>query len=162
MPNFLADPQNANALIPAKSSTWTLADVIARVESNNNKYALRFEPGWKVGQQLVVQVATINKCDVVTSMTVCKTSFGAYQVMGSNLYYLGLTQPIGAFLNDTALQQLFFIAFLQSRNIDFELDDVLDNEEKDRLFALHYNGNPAAYLVAIRDTFDRMQEQSAV
>lgn len=158
MSNYLTDTKNANVLVPAKSSTLTLADVVARVESNNNKYAMRFEPAWKVGQSMINQVASLNKCDTATAQIVCKTSFGAYQIMGSNLYYLGLTQPIGAFMNDPAMQQMFFVAFVRSRMIDFELDDVLDDDEKGRMFALHYNGNPAAYLVALRDAYDRMQE----
>ena len=143
-------------LIPFQGTTITLASVVAKVESNDNGYALRYEPAWRVSNGSVSRIATINECTRDTARVLGAISWGRYQIMGSNLYDAGLTVPVGGYLNDDVLQQQYFISFLDRNDINFSIVDILDDDQKAHRFGLRYNGAPGPYLVAIRDTFDRL------
>ena len=154
-PEYKASP----VMEPAQNSTLCLADIVSMVESRNNKYALRYEPAWRTPQSLGPQISKYNTCTLPTALEIGRLSWGAFQVMGSNLYYMGLDCSIGEFLSNLDKQKEMFVVFCQRRQIEFTLDEILDDDDKGHLFALHYNGAASVYLVALRDTYAREQEK---
>lgn len=130
----------------------TLGDVIKRVESDNNPYALRFEVTVydrmlrKVPRHPVLFVIKdANKCSDRTAGMIAATSWGAWQLMGFNVYGSGkYTRSIGEFLGSVAEQNLAAGYFLDgigySASQDFAKIDVVN-------FARLYNGpgNISAY-----------------
>lgn len=131
----------------------TLEQVIAHVESRGNLGALRFEPSWQVQSASARLCAVANKCSFHTAIQLCKFSFGQYQIMGSNLYDMGMTSSIAYFLNDYQTQDEMFDEFIKDRHINYTLDQVLNDPECGHSFALHYNGNPLLYLAAIKSAY---------
>lgn len=123
----------------------TLGDVIRRVESNNDPYALRFEVTVydrmlrKVPRHPVLFVIQeTNKCSSNTAGMIAATSWGAWQLMGFNVYGTGrYTRPIAQFLGSVAEQNLaagyFLDAIGYSADQDFARIDVIN-------FARLYNG----------------------
>lgn len=123
----------------------TLGDVIRRVESDNNPYALRFEVTVydrmmrKVPRHPVLFVIQeTNKCSERTAGMIAATSWGAWQLMGFNVYGAGkYTRTIGEFLGSVAEQNLaagyFLDAIGYSASQDFARIDVVN-------FARLYNG----------------------
>ncbi len=155
LPNYKESP----TLEPAQNSTLTLADIVATVESRKNRYAMRYEPAWRTPQQLAPTIARLNVCNIATALEIGRISWGAFQVMASNLYYMGLDCSIGQFLSDDEKQKEMFVVFCKRRQIEFTLDDILDDDAKGHLFALHYNGAPGPYLLALRDAYEREQDK---
>ncbi len=133
--------------------TLTLPQVIAHVESRGRLDAVRFEPGWQTMVSSARIAARVNMCSFPTAIQLCKFSWGKYQIMGSNLYDLGLSLSIGHFLNDSVTQDEMFNEFVTDRDINFTLQQVLTEPDKMHTFALHYNGNPLLYSAAIRSAY---------
>lgn len=121
------------------------AGLIAAIESGGNSHAMRFEPGIYVramGTFILQRIGAANKCDNETSRVIYSMSFGLYQIMGFNLYDTDqpLVSDVVTFCNDTAYQTHRFYQYLDSRDINFSIDQlkVRDNAIK---FALQYNGS---------------------
>lgn len=140
--------------------TASLATVIARIESDNNHYAVRFEPGiFKkfadaayMGRQdaLIARIARANKCNHVTAAVIFSSSWGAYQIMGFNLYGGMIDQtPIGLFLETPSLQAHCFNQFVRQRYIDFAPTDLAAHLTLRKNFARAYNGS-LGYLILLR------------
>lgn len=119
----------------------TLSKIIAHVESNNDQYAIRFESNLYaklVNTRLIKKITSINTCSKETAFMITATSWGKYQILGSNLYtFCNLNKPIGVYLCDTTLQDATFEEFLRYKKID--VNATLQNiaklsEVKDEIF----------------------------
>ncbi|MGH9436394.1 MAG: N-acetylmuramidase domain-containing protein [Terriglobia bacterium] len=150
-----------------------LAYIISQVEASGFSGALRFEPSvyrevmyaLQTGcdgtlacnaahakhvsdnaRVLVSTIAKINRCTDDTARVLYATSFGLYQIMGYNLYSLGLSSPISNYLNGVqsrTLQDGMFSKFLAGHGLAFTWDEMARDPDKLNYFALHYNGSVA-------------------
>lgn len=146
--------------VPYKETQCTLANVIAWVETRNVVSDVRYEPDWKPDIQVARKIARYNRCTIPTAFIIAKTSYGLYQIMGSNVYDLGFTGAILDFWRD-ARQQLTVLGWFCNRHdIAYTLQDIVTDPDKLRLFSLHYNGNPLLYSQAIREAFFHLTGQA--
>ena len=145
----------ATPTIPA-TSPRALQNVIARIESSDNPYALRFEPAVYAGQDLAPatasHIAALHASSYETGRVIAATSWGLFQIMGFNLWsgphpYDG---TFFAFCADEIAQRLAFETFLEDRGMNFALSDLLGNENKLQAFAAFYNGDGPIYANAMR------------
>lgn len=130
-----------------------LSYIISQVESSGFSGALRFEPkvyetvkGRGANAHFVPEIASLNHCTVETAEVIYSTSFGLYQIMGYNLYRLGLHRPVSEFQNGVqsrVLQDTAFARFLSDRNILFTVEEMRADPAKLVRFAEHYNGSEA-------------------
>jgi hypothetical protein len=132
-----------------------LGQIIMHVESSGFSGALRFEPkvydgikSVETGPEFdtIAKIARLNICNIDTARILYATSFGLYQIMGYNLYGMGLHRSISDFLagpNARILQDAMFAKFLAGRGINFTWKEMLVDPDKLNLFALHYNGSLA-------------------
>lgn len=121
-----------------------LSHVIMGIESSGNAHALRFESALYEKATLGTiwsTIAQVNKCTLVTARMIAYTSFGLYQIMGFNLYTLGLNVDIGDYLGDAVLQSQLFAEFLALKGINFTLQELLTDPVKMSKFATTYNGS---------------------
>lgn len=135
----------------------TLAEVIAKVESANNQYALRFEPmtydrlassNIGVVTPIMREIMNKNACSAHTSKMVYSTSFGLYQFMGFNLYdRLQIGVSVGEFMANRLLQDRAFDKFVTLNKINFTVVGLMASEDARLEFASRYNGpgNTKAY-----------------
>jgi hypothetical protein len=119
----------------------TLSELVAQLESANKSFALRFEPHYQPSQANVLKCAGLNGCNYSTAEMICRCSWGLFQIMGDNLYSLGLDVPISQYWINTDLQASYFHRFLAAKKIDFELDEILADKSVRERFALKYNGS---------------------
>lgn len=123
-----------------------IAQLIAKVESDNDPFAIRFEPAHVPESQFVSQMMETAKCSEATAKILCSCSFGLFQIMGDNLLWLGMTvSPIAFCYGNFAQQSFFFQKFLEFNNINYSLQEILLDESKRLHFAQVYNGNAEAY-----------------
>lgn len=133
----------------------TLESIISDIESAGNRFAMRFEPHVfaRTGEGkygvMVSLAKERNKCSFDTARVIVSMSYGAYQIMGFNLYdphVIDYPKSVGAFLSDDMVQAGTFRAFCQRRNIYFPVKDLYDESVRLR-FAEVYNGpaTPHAY-----------------
>lgn len=126
-----------------------LADVIARVESGNNSFAIRFEPRVFTrfegailspsARELLSTIARANgDCNMATAAMIAASSWGRFQIMGENIYGIcRFDAPIAVFLNGVS-QATCFGAFLASHS--FNPTAVLNDSAEIIRFATVYNG----------------------
>lgn len=128
----------------------TLADVIARVESDGNQYAQRFERlhlGVS-GSALLNRIATINRCSNATADVYASLSHGLFQIMGFRLYgdrtkdsrNIGYEKSLGVFMNSPEEQTTVFMDYARRAEILFTPDELLTEPVKLARFAERYNG----------------------
>lgn len=127
-----------------------LADVIARVESNNNQYAVRFESG--VFERLTTNlndylpmlgwIERVHSCSQATAIALASMSWGKYQMMGENLWP-HLEDSFWTFGATPLLQDQAFGEFLARRGINYSLEEIQADPDKRYHFILHYNGPSA-------------------
>jgi hypothetical protein len=138
----------------------TLAAIIRAVESSNNYSALRFEPGMyalanpgMAGLSLCMQK---NACNDETAKVLLSMSFGAYQIMGFNLWGgLNCEQSAASFLNDAIAQDNVFSAFLDKNDIAYSWAEMKVNPACLNHFAVNYNGS-GSYALTLINTATRM------
>ena len=122
----------------------TLIDVIAELESSNNQYALRFESELMLityNSEILNTIIKYNQCDEITAKMIYNTSWGLYQIMGFNLYSMGLKTNVIAYCAEKSIQTIYFIQFLSENNINFKIQDMLQNNNLMASFIKTYNGN---------------------
>lgn len=124
-----------------------LSSVIAWIESRGEIYALRFEPSIYAGSRFVDYkllqiIQTCNNCDENTARVIASTSWGAFQVMGFNLYNMPINYRgnIASFLCDSIRQIKTFNDYIESRGIDYTVSDLASSQNRREHFALLYNG----------------------
>lgn len=76
----------------------------------------------------------------MTGETFCSTSFGLYQIMLENVYGMGYAGTVLDFWKNPDVQLIYFTKFLELRNINYSLDDILNDKVKRDDFSHHYNG----------------------
>ena len=137
-----------------------LCKVIAEIESSGSARALRFEPRvyrvYSLSHKSITDiVAAIHNCSHDTANVIAATSFGAYQIMGFNLYTFGYRKSIFDFVASVADQLEYFDAFLTRSNINFTLDHLLKTPHDLMRFAYLYNGSEV-YARSIQTTAAKM------
>jgi len=133
----------------------TLAQVLSRVESSDNPYALRFEPETyqHVGEprflKVLASAAFANRCSDDTAKVILASSWGAYQIMGFNLYARAGASCVGVFLGSPDEQLKALSAMLAPWAMAPEEDAgwIVSGADKLTAFATRYNGpgNVSAY-----------------
>ena len=140
------------APLPNLSVDVKLAQVIASIESSNNPHCIRFEPriykeldaSGALASTLESAISKANACsdDGSTAHMIASTSWGAYQIMGENLYSLGYGKSVADFLNSAADQLEYFARFLASRKMELAtLKMLVDSVTARTAFAVKYNGS---------------------
>lgn len=124
-----------------------LATLIAHVESNDNQHAVRYEPHVHkrvlAGKWIdaVEQARRANACSRATAQVIVSCSWGAWQVMGFNLYgSLGTKIPIGEFLGYRGAQRLTFEEYCANNGLPHSADVAKEDAAWLRRFAVAYNG----------------------
>lgn len=136
----------------------TFPELIARVESAGRYDAMRFEPltfarwlAWRSSRATLARIMLANRCSAPTAHVIACTSWGAFQIMGFNLYSENIAcGSVGNFLASKTAQLTQFAKFCEQNHCVYTLDDMHD-ESKRLAFARVYNGpgNPTAYAARI-------------
>lgn len=140
----------------------TISQVIARIESSNDQFAIRFEPMvYKRINKLPIldRIKKIHHCSEDTADMIYSCSFGDYQIMGFNLYgKLGYSGTIFDFIESIEGQVHFFSMFLSS--IGFPSGPDFDDQASLEKFARTYNGpgNVGVYVSALTNAYNDIQE----
>lgn len=127
-----------------------LRRIIRSIESSDNNHAMRFER--KVFNRVtnapnsLIESAIVkaNSCTYDTARVIYSMSWGAYQIMGFNLYSgnsIARDFSIIDFLIDLPLQDCVFDNFCISRGINYRVDEMLNDPAKLKQFAVTYNGS---------------------
>ena len=142
-------------------------ELISNIESDDNAYAIRFEPriyerfahSMKPGVQAPGDTIIINailrahNCSIVTACAIASISWGKFQIMGYRLYdpsICDLRLPIFEFVGDLKKQAAAFDLFRMHFGIMYTLDELRADNEKIVSFAREYNGAVVAYGDKIR------------
>jgi hypothetical protein len=132
----------------------TIADLVAWIETKNERGAIRFEPGtynkfWgdalkanKVAQAILARIREVNACSIHTAAMIYSTSWGAYQLMGFNLYADAQgAMPVSEYLVSPTAQAASLAAFLARVGLSNVTPEQLARGQALRLkFAMRYNG----------------------
>ena len=126
------------------SELTKVSKIIAVIESANNPYALRYEPGWKWSTEENIKLAArAHKCNFTTAETLLAMSYGRYQIMGGVLYELGYRGRLAPdFLNNETVQDIYFAKYLTARKCPQTLTELRTADGR-YLFARRYNGSGA-------------------
>ena len=127
-----------------------LSDIIGYVESKNDIFAYRFEPGiWtslsggpsSAANSILATIQTVHNCSLSTAKAIFSSSFGAQQILAENLYdpHLNLRVTVFEYANNPALQEVMFDRFTQWKNIVYTPSQLLVQQPREH-FALIYNG----------------------
>ena len=142
-------------------TTLSLATIIARVESTNNPNALRFE--WLTYSGKMIQnnasiailktIARIHDCSSDTAKMIYSTSWGFFQIMGFDLYgELGYQQPVASYFEDHDAQYAMFAKFVQSKNINYGVNELAGSRLTRVKFGTIYNGDGEDYANSIESS----------
>lgn len=151
----------------------SLQEVVAAVESGGIRTATRYEPDvyaspWiAFGSDWATTVATAQlrhggegACSIYTARMICSTSWGAYQLMGFDLYHPSVDCQVRFYevLADPMIQAATWRRLVRSGGFDPDTFNLSDDQLLER-FARFYNGpgNVQGYhdrLVAARDAED--------
>lgn len=138
-----------------------LSDVVAQVESSGSMLAMRYEPDWLTTasdmQAVQSRASGGGFMDLKTARMLASTSWGRYQIMGSNLWgklcnYQG---TLAEYLTDGASQLLTFKSFIGQIGFSDQPFNAL-SEDQLLSFARAYNGNGPAYSRALQDAYYRL------
>lgn len=148
--------------MPGKKDMLTpsLETVIARVESSDRPYAIRFEavmfrstPAWVDGT--TPAISRINGCNADTARAIACTSYGLFQCLGATLYGdLKYPNPISFFMFDSEQQVTQFRALVTRWGFDWQNFDFTDEALLEK-FARRYNGpgNIPGYVSAMKTAY---------
>lgn len=127
-----------------------LSEVIASIESNGLKSAIRFEPSLHDrslnGQSHInfalTNIALYNRCTLETARVISCTSWGLFQLMGFNLYNppISLKVPILEFVSNEDMQGSALNAFLDHNSMLVGVATLRDDLQERLDFARKYNG----------------------
>lgn len=139
-----------------------LARVIADVESNSRYGALRFERRVfnRITDQgstpVTVAIAKACNCSSDTAKMIYSTSWGAFQIMGFNIYdkAIGYTGDISTFLFNQDTQVAAFNTFIKTKGIEYSIEDLKDEHTRNT-FAVTYNGS-TDYAVRVLASMKRL------
>lgn len=114
------------------------SEIVAYVESNNNRFAFRFEESLykrfdfkKTNKRIFKIVKKIHQCSDNSAKVILYCSWGKYQILGINLYDIcSLSKTVFEYLFDESLQDLTFQIFmskvvrLDENKLLVELDEL--------------------------------------
>lgn len=125
-----------------------ISQLVAQAESSGRISAIRHEPAYRPDER-AFKLAKIYHPGLsrTTYAMLLASSWGLYQIMGDNLFLLGLKVSLLDYWKDADMQAVFFHKYCASRNIAFTLEEILTDLDRRRLFARKYNGS---YEYAIR------------
>lgn len=133
-----------------------ISDLIAQVESNNNQYALRFEPAYNPHALNVTDYAKRHNVSQATARMCLASSWGLYQIMGDNLYSYGLQISLPNYACSVQVQKLYFTTFLTRNNLynlTADYQNFISSDDNLAEFAKVYNGpgNVDAYVQRMKE-----------
>jgi hypothetical protein len=148
-----SDPGPHAQTVPARAVD--VSDVIDLIESNNGRADLRFEPGQYAKKsthafRTIAAIINANGCSMETAHVIYSCSWGAFQIMGFNLYDpddIACKVSVFEFVADMDRQRLAFFVFLHRVGIAFSLADLRDPVKRLH-FATVYNGPGNAQIYA--------------
>lgn len=141
----------------------TVADVVGRVESNNNPGAIRFEPEvyekGSFNDDTIATIVSANNCSVHTARMIYSTSWGEFQIMGHELYTTcGFRKSLLYYLTSMPEQVASLDAYLMHTPLRTKVTalgpaTVFNSLGIRALFAREYNGpgDVGEYAEKIRD-----------
>ena len=97
-----------------------------------------------------------HRCTRDTAQMIATTSWGAYQMLGVNVFDPAVSgvdhDHLFAYVADARMQDASFAHFLKAKGIDWRLDELLGDADKMQTFCARWNGpaNTAAYAALIR------------
>jgi hypothetical protein len=124
-----------------------VSDVVDLIESNDGRAELRFEPAQYAKKlqhnyRAISAIIKANGCSNETAHVIYSCSWGAFQIMGFNLYDpddIGCTVSVFDFVCDMDRQRAAFYVFLHRAGIAFSIADLRDPAKRLH-FAAVYNG----------------------
>lgn len=132
--------------------TVTVSQVIGRLESNDDYKALRFEPDYEwLNLEIVNRCRRAHEPSIInhtTANALCRFSYGRFQIMGGLLYEYGFSVPLRDFLSSPSIQQIWFEEVLNKKEINFSLDELMNDDNKLLKFAHRYNGDKSGVYAA--------------
>jgi len=141
----------------------TLSRLVAEVESNNSPYAVRYESGWRYTTKKSIdsfhRAHRPVRMSEETVRILLASSWGKYQMMGSNLYDMGYGAELVQFASTEFEQDIWFKNFLQTRGIDFTLEEILKDKAKRQLFARRYNGDATTYSARLLNVYETLKRK---
>ena len=152
-----------NVTNSATLAAISLADVVARVESSGNPWAVRYESLHRPLAPYIARMVRVAVCSYATAQVLCQSSWGLYQIMGDELMALGLGQSPVQYCSDPGIQRFMFQKYLTVNGLLYAdippADFFAPEHEADVLdFARRYNGpgQPAVYAANLRNAFARL------
>lgn len=137
----------------------TTGAIISRIESRSKYSAIRFERRVfnaitnSGGNSTTEKIRVVHSCSQDTAKCLYSCSFGAYQLMGFNIW--GILEYSGKYADLVANHQVqdnLFQAFLINKGIAYSPQDLLDPVKR-LAFALRYNGSKT-YADLIKNSLD--------
>ena len=141
------------------SSGQALASVIKSIESGGNPHRPRFEyhafmawPWTPVYDRILAK----HGCTRDTAQMIATTSWGAYQMLGVNVFDPAISgvdpEHLFAYVADADMQDRSFAHFLEAKGIGWTLAELLGDADRMERFCARWNGpaNAAAYAALIR------------
>jgi len=139
-----------------------LPTLIAHAESDDNAFAMRYEPvayTAMVAPGVLDAIMKPNKCNQSTARVIRATSWGRFQIMGFNLYASpALAVSVGWYMADDQLQAQQFARFCHDHDCWMAPGDLHDDVKLLR-FAVIYNGprSPEMYRQRLKDVLARLE-----
>jgi hypothetical protein len=151
----MADPSPSTT----PGSGQTLASVIKAIESGGSPHRPRFEyhafMAWP-WTPAYDRILAKHQCTRDTAQMIAATSWGAYQMLGVNIFDPAISgvdpDHLFAYVADASMQDASFANFLKAKGIDWTLQELLGDADRMQRFCERWNGpaNTAAYAALIR------------
>lgn len=120
----------------------TLSQLTSLAESGHRLDAVRLEKNYRPTQSAFALIKAAHKgLSFETYEMILQSSWGKFQIMGDNLYLLGLKVSVIQYCTDDAMQEIYYIKYCASRNIAYTLHEVLADREKLNNYSRRYNGS---------------------
>jgi hypothetical protein len=152
-------PSTSSGQVPSTGSGQALASVIKTIESGGNPHRPRFEyhafMAWP-WTPAYDRILAKHQCTRDTAQMIAATSWGAYQMLGVNVFDPAVSgvdpDHLFAYVADAQMQDASFAHFLTAKGIDWTLEDLLGDADRMQKFCERWNGpaNAAAYAALIR------------
>lgn len=140
-----------------------LFTLLARVESNAEQFAVRFEPAHTSSPAHIAQMVNAcggpGQCSLRTAVVLCSMSFGLYQIMGDELMAMRMPYSPLEMIADSAKQDQWLTTYLTMDSLQHVTADDIGNDEAIREhFATLYNGpgNVAAYSARLLSAYQEL------
>lgn len=145
--------------IQPQNKISNIAQLVAFVESNNNMYAIRFEQSYLNRVKNTDAMAQRLNITHTTARFLLSCSWGKYQIMGENLWNMGIRVSPIKYCDDTDMQDISFHTYCVINNCDYTLSQILNDNESRIDFATKYNGpeNPDGYSKLLMNKYESIK-----